>query len=230
MRNRLRVLAVDVAAPLAIVGGLLMIGVVLGWPIWWVSVCSMLCLLVLEGVIVNVVLFRRDSVTVGTDDGAPVLRLAVAALAAVSVVAAAVLGYVRWTVPDRELTRDAPEVVRMASAVTEAAASFNPSTPDSDLDRAASMMVPERADAFKAEFGKSAADPAKRKISATARTIAAGIEVLGESAASVAVLLRATKTVPGEQPSNAVLALRVALVKQGGGWKVLDLVPIKATR
>lgn len=49
MRNLLRVLAVDVTAPLAVAGGLLMIGVVLGWPIWWVSVCSMLCLLVLEG-------------------------------------------------------------------------------------------------------------------------------------------------------------------------------------
>ena len=154
MRNLLRVLAVDVTAPLAVAGGLLMIGVVLGWPIWWVSVCSMLCLLVLEGVIVNFVLFRRDSVTVGTDDDAPVLRLAVAAVAAASVVAAAVVGYLQWTVPDRDLTRDSAEVVRIASAVTEAAASFNPSAPESDVNRAASMMVPERADAFKAEFGK----------------------------------------------------------------------------
>ena len=227
MRNLLRVLAVDVTAPLAVAGGLLMIGVVLGWPIWWVSVCSMLCLLVLEGVIVNFVLFRRDSVTVGTDDDAPVLRLAVAAVAAASVVAAAVVGYLQWTVPDRDLTRDSADVVRIASAVTEAAASFNPSAPESDVNRAASMMVPERADAFKAEFGKSAADSAKRKISATAQTISAGVEVLGRSAASVSVLLRASKTVPGEQPSNAVLALRVALVKQGSGWKVVDLVPIK---
>ena len=51
--------------------------------------------------------------------------------------------------------------------------------------------------------------------------------MLGRSAASVSVLLRASKTVPGEQPSNVVLALRVALVKQGSGWKVVDLVPIK---
>ena len=80
MRNLARVLAVDVAAPLAIIGGLLTIGVILGWPIWWVSVCSMLCLLVLQAVIVNVVLYRRDSVTVGTDDDAPLLRLAVAAV------------------------------------------------------------------------------------------------------------------------------------------------------
>ena len=77
------------------------------------------------------------------------------------------------------------------------------------------------------DVGKSAADSAKRKISATAQTISAGVEVLGRSAASVSVLLRASKTVPGEQPSNAVLALRVALVKQGSGWKVVDLVPIK---
>ena len=230
MRNLARVLAVDVAAPLAIIGGLLTIGVILGWPIWWVSVCSMLCLLVLQAVIVNVVLYRRDSVTVGTDDDAPLLRLAVAAVAAASVVAAAVVGYLRWTVLDRDFTRDSAEVVRIAAAVTEAAASFVPSAPDSELDRAASLMVPERADAFKAEFGKSTADLAKRKASATAQTVSAGIEALGPSAASVAVLLRATQTAPGEQPSNAVLALRVALVKQSDGWKVVDLVPINPTR
>lgn len=230
MRNLARVLAVDVAAPLAVIGGLLTIGVMLGWPIWWVSVCSMLCLLVIEAVIVNVVLYRRDSVTVGTDDDAPLLRLAVVGVATASVVAAAVVGYLRWTVPDRDFTRDSAEVVRIASAVTESAASFNPSTPQFDLDRAASMMVPERADAFKAEFGKSTADLVKRKASAKAETISAGIEALGPSAGSVAVLLRATQTEPGQPPSSAVLALRVALVKHDDGWKVIDLVPITPTR
>ncbi len=228
MRNRLRVLGVDVAAPLAVIAGLLTIGVILGWPLWWVAVCSMLCLLVVEAVILNVVLFRRDSVTLGTDDDAPRLRLLVVALAAASVVAAAVVGYLRWTVPDRAFTQDSAEVVKMATAVSEAAASFNPATPGSDLDRAASMMIPERADAFKAEFGKSTSDLARRNVTATAQTASAGIEALGPSAASVAVLMRATQTAPNEKPSVAVLALRVALAKQDDGWKVIDLSPISA--
>ena len=49
MRNLARVLAFDVAAPLAAVAALLAIGVVLGWPLWWVAVCSVLCLLILAG-------------------------------------------------------------------------------------------------------------------------------------------------------------------------------------
>ena len=32
---------------------LLMIGVVLDWPLWWVSACSVLVLLILQGVAVN---------------------------------------------------------------------------------------------------------------------------------------------------------------------------------
>ena len=80
MRNAWRVLAFDVAAPLAAIAALLAIGVVLAWPAWWVSLCSVLVLLIVEGVAVNVFLLRRDSVTVGTDDDAPALRLAVVAL------------------------------------------------------------------------------------------------------------------------------------------------------
>lgn len=226
MRNLARLIAVDVAAPLAVIGGLLMIGVILGWPLWWVAVCSMLCLLVVEAVIVNVVLYRRDSVTAGTDDDAPLLRLAVAAGAAVSVVTAVVLGYLKWTVPDRDFVRDSAEVVRIATEVGEATASFTPDAPNAALDRAASMMVPEQADAFKAEFSKSTADLGKRRVSATAKTVSAGIEALGPSAASVAVLLRATQTAPAEPPSTVVLALRLTLSKQSEGWKVVGLAPI----
>ncbi|HMZ15915.1 MAG TPA: hypothetical protein PLS04_17405, partial [Mycobacterium sp.] len=61
MRNLGRVLAFDIAAPLAAIAALLAIGMMLDWPLWWVSVCSMLCLLIVEGVIVNLVLYRRDS-------------------------------------------------------------------------------------------------------------------------------------------------------------------------
>jgi hypothetical protein len=228
MRNLARVLAFDVAAPVAAIGALLAIGVVLGWPLWWVSVCSMLCLLIVEGVIVNFVLYRRDSVTLGTDDEGPGLRLAVVGLATAALVAAVVVGYTEWTLPDREFTRDSAEVVRIATAVTEATATFTPADPTSSIDRAASFMAPERADAFKSEFGRATSDLAKKNISASAQTISAGLEALGPSAASVAVVMRGTQSQPGQQPSSSVLALRVGLAKQGDRWLVLDIAPIDA--
>lgn len=228
MRNLARVLAFDVAAPLISVGALLAVGVVLGWPMWWVSVCSMLCLLIVQGIIVNFILYRRDSVTVGTDDDGPGLRLAVVALATVAVVAAVIVGYTGWTLPDEDFTADSAEVVRIATAVCEATATFSPANPTLSIDRAASFMAPDRADAFKGEFGKATSDLAKKNISATAATISAGLEALGPSAASVAVVMRGTQTQPGQQPSTAVLALRVGLAKQGDRWVVLDVAPISA--
>lgn len=228
MRNLARVLAFDVAAPLAAVAALLVIGVMLGWPLWWVSVCSMLCLLIFQAVIVNVVLFRRDSVTVGTDDDAPALRLAVVGLTAAAVVVAAAVGYSRWTLPDRAFTRDTGEVVRIATEVAEATATFAPADPTSAIDHAVSLMTPESAEAFKAQFASAAADLAKRKVTAQARTISAGLEVLAPSAASVAVLMRGSQAEPGRQPSIGVLALRVALSKLDGGWKVVDVSPINS--
>ena len=62
MRNAWRVLAFDIAAPLAGIAALLAIGYVLTWPAWWVSLCSVLVLLIVEGVAVNIWLLRRDSV------------------------------------------------------------------------------------------------------------------------------------------------------------------------
>ena len=53
MRNLWRLLAFDIVAPLAAIAALLAIGVVLGWPLWWVSACSVLVLLIVEGVAVN---------------------------------------------------------------------------------------------------------------------------------------------------------------------------------
>ena len=105
MRNVWRVAAFDVAAPIAAIAALVYIGVALAWPLWWVSVCSILCLLIVEGVVVNVVLARRDGVTLGTDDDAPGLRLAVAAVATAAVVAGVAVGYLRWTVPDHPAQR-----------------------------------------------------------------------------------------------------------------------------
>jgi hypothetical protein len=228
MRNTWRVLAFDIAAPLAAICALLAIGVVLGWPRWWVSACSVLVLLIAEGVMVNVWLLRRDSVTIGTDDDAPALRLAVVALCAVAVVSAVLTGYTHWTLPDRRLKADSAEVVRIATGMAEATATFSPQEPTASIDRAAAMMVPEQATAFKDNFGKATADLAHRNVTASASTLEAGLEAIGPAAAAVAVVLRATQNAPGQPPSNAVLALRIALTKQSDHWLVLDVSPINA--
>ncbi len=96
------------------------------------------------------------------------------------------------------------------------------------INRAASFMAPERAEAFKADFGKVTGDLAKRNVSAQAQTISAGLEALGPSAASVVVVMRGTQTSPGQPPSTAARSLRVALSKQDGGWQVLDVAPVNA--
>ncbi|REY39626.1 hypothetical protein DSL21_16550, partial [Mycobacterium tuberculosis] len=143
MRNAWRLVVFDVLAPLATIAALAAIGVLLGWPLWWVSTCSVLVLLVVEGVAINFWLLRRDSVTVGTDDDAPGLRLAVVFLCAAAISAAVVTGYLRWTTPDRDFNRDSREVVHLATGMAETVASFSPSAPAAAVDRAAAMMVPE---------------------------------------------------------------------------------------
>lgn len=226
MRNRLRVAAFDIAAPIAAILALVFIGLVLAWPLWWVSVCSVLCLLIVQGVIVNVVLARRDGVTVGTDDDGSGLRLAVVGVATAALVAAVLVGYLRWTQPDHTFNSDREQVVRIASSVAEATATFVPQSPTASIDRAAAMMTPERAEAFKKEFSGVANDLTSKNISATASTISAGVEALGPAAASVAVVLRGTQSVPGKPSDNAVLALRVTLNKSDGHWVVDNVVPL----
>jgi len=228
MRNLARVLAFDVAAPLAAIAAVLIIGVMLEWPLWWVSVSSILCLLIVEAVLVNVVLYRRDSVTVGTDDDKPGLRLAVAGVASAALLSAAAIGFTSWVKPDRAFAEDSADVVRIATDVAEATATFSPSNPNSSIDRAASLMVPERAEAFKAQFGSATADMAKRNMSAQALTVSAGLETLGPSSASVAVLMRGTQSAPGQEPSTAVLSLRVALSRESDRWMVVDVSPINS--
>jgi len=228
MRNLARVVAFDIGAPVAAISALLIIGVMLEWPLWWVSVCSILCLLIVEGALVNLVLYRRDSVTVGTDDDKPGIRLAVTGLAAAALASAVAVGYTNWVLPDRTFTTDSADVVRIATQVSEATATFTPGDPNSSIERAAALMVPERAEAFKAQFGSATADMAKRKMSAQASTVSAGLEALGPSSASVAVIMRGTQSAPGQDPSVAVLSLRVALTKQEGGWRVVDVAPINS--
>jgi hypothetical protein len=226
MRNRWRVLAFDILAPVAAFAALVFIGIGLAWPLWWVSVCSVLCVLIVEGVVVNVVLARRDGVTVGTDDDGPGLRLAVVAVAAAALVAAVFVGYTRWTVPERNLRTDTAEVVGIASSVSEASATFTPQSPTESIDRATSMMAPKSAEAFKNEFSTVAKELTSRNVSAQASTVSAGVEAIGPNAASVAVIMRGTQNVPGKPPDTAVLALRVTLSKQDGRWLVDDVSPI----
>ena len=226
MRNAWRVLAFDVAPPLAAIAALLAIGVVLAWPAWWVSLCSVLVLLIVEGVAVNVFLLRRDSVTVGTDDDAPALRLAVVALCTAALVAAVLTGYRHWTTPDHDLKVDTAEVVRIATSMAEATATFSPQEPMAAIDRAVTMMLPEQGNAFRDQFGKATGDLAHRNVTATASTMEAGLEAIGPNAASVAVIMRATQNEPGQPADNAVLALRVTFTKQQGHWLVLGVSPL----
>jgi hypothetical protein len=228
MRNLWRLLAFDIVAPLAAIAALLAIGVVLAWPLWWVSVCSVLVLLIVEGVGINFWLLRRDSVSVGTDDDAPGLRLAVVFLCAAALSAAVLTGYTHWTTKDREFKEDSREVVKIAAGVAEAMASFTPSAPTSSIDRAAAMMVPDHAGAFKEQYKKSSADLVQHNVTAQAATLAAGVEALGPSVASVAVILRVTQNAPGQPPSHAAPALRVSLIKRGSDWLVSDVVPISS--
>lgn len=228
MRNLWRLLAFDVVAPLAAIAALLAVGVVLAWPLWWVAACSALVLLIVEGVGVNFWLLRRDSVSVGTDDEAPGLRLAVVFLCTAALAAAVLTGYTHWTRPDRDFRKDSREVVQVATGMAEAMASFTPSAPMSSIDRAAAMMVPEQADAFRDQYKKSSADLAQHNVTAQAATLAAGVEALGPSVASVAVILRVTQNAPGQPPSQVAPALRVTLAKKGGTWLVADVRPINS--
>jgi hypothetical protein len=226
MRNRWRVLAFDILAPIAAVAALVYIGIALSWPLWWVSVCSVLCVLIVEGVVVNFVLARRDGVTVGTDDDGPGLRLAVVAVATAALIAGVIIAYTLWTVPDRTLNNDSEEVAGIASSVSEASATFTPQSPTASIDRATAMMSPKSAEAFKSEFANVAKDLTSKNISAQASTVSAGIEAIGPDAASVAVILRATQSSPGKPSDTAVLALRVQLSKADGRWLVNDVSPL----
>ncbi len=235
-RNGWRVAAFDVAAPAGIAVGLLAIGVVLAWPRWWVAVCSVLLVLLVQGVAVNVWLWRRDAVTVGTDDDRPGLRLTVVALAAAVLVAAVAVGYTRWTLPDRTFATDAAQAVAVAAEVAEELSSFSPRDPDAAIDRATALMVPERADLMRQDLASAIDAMVNDNVSVQAVTLSAGLEGLSTSAASVTVLVASTRTAAGEDPQRRVLALRVALTKLGAadaaavhdGWRVVDVAPLHA--
>jgi hypothetical protein len=154
--------------------------------------------------------------------------LAVVFLCAAALSAAVLTGYTHWTTKDRDFKKDSREVVQIASGMAEAMASFTPSAPTSSIDRATAMMVPEQAGAFKEQYKKSSADLAQRNVTAQAATLAAGVEAIGPTAASVAVILRVTQNTPGQPPGQAAPALRVTLTKRGSDWLVFDVVPINS--
>ena len=228
MRNPLRVVLFDVLAPVAALVALIYVGMALAWPLWWVSVCSVLCLLIVQAMVVDYVLYRRDGVTVGTDDEGPGLRLAVVGVAAAALIAAVVVGYTQWTVPDRAMRADVDEVVGIASSVAEASATFTPQDPNASIDRAAGLMTPERAETYRNEFAAVARELTSKNISGQAETISAGVEAIGPAVASVAVVMRGTQNAPNKKPDVAVYALRITLSKDGGKWMVVDVTPINA--
>ncbi|MEZ0053402.1 hypothetical protein ABIA30_004431 [Mycobacterium sp. MAA66] len=228
MRNLWRVVAFDFLVPLLIVAALVYIGFVLDWPMWWAAVAAVLALLVVQSSAVNFVLYRRDGVTLGTDDDRPGLRLIVVGIATVAAVAAAVVGYLGWTEKDAALDRDSGMVVGIASSVAEASATFTPGAPNASIDRAASLMVPQRADAYRTEFNKVAKDLTARGVSGQASTISAGVEAIAPDMASVVVILRGTQNTSGQPPKVAILSLRITLIKDSGRWLVTDVTPINA--
>lgn len=226
MRNAWRVFAFDVAAPLAAIAALLMIGYALDWRVWWVAVCSVLCTLIVEAMIVNFVLFRRDRVTLGTDDDGPGLRLAVAILTTAALVAAVLVTYTHWTKPDRQLARDMDDVVHLAVKFAESTMTYSPAEPTAGIDRAAGLMAPDQADKFKNSYGSEAKKQAAQNISAQAQTISAGVSAISPESAVVSVLLGATRQQPGKPQDRVVVGVQVALSDKDGQWRVVDLIPI----
>lgn len=225
-RNVVRVILFDVLAPLVTVLALVMLGVILDWPIWWVVVCTAACLLIAEGVAVNTYLVRRDSVTVGTDDDGPGLRTGIVALATAAVVAVAVVGYQHWTVPDHEGNADRSAVTDVVATVAEAVVNYNPSSPDIYVRKATEHMTEGQAQSFTGDFGRATAELQAKGISQKGEVISVGLEALGPESAVTASLVRRTSVAAKTQPAEAILALRMTLTKRDGRWLVDNIAPI----
>lgn len=240
MRNPIRVAIYDITLPLITIAALIMIGIMLAWPLWWVSACSVLCLVILQVSILSIVFHQRDSVkfgkigtvekidTVETNNDRTGLRCAAVAVTTTAMMAAAVIGYTQWHMPARQSAADSERIVNIAAKVAEATATFTPAAPSAAINRAASYMAPERAAAFAEQLTAATAPWAADNISAQAQTLAVGVEALQPSAASVAVVLRTTRNTNSSSPNIAVLALRVALTKHDDDWLVLDVLPLSS--
>lgn len=222
----IRMLTFDILAPLATIAGLLMVGLVLAWPKWWVAVCAVLVLLIVEGMLFDLWRQRGDGTTTGTEENRALLRLVAVTLCTAALVAAGVVGYQNWTQPDRERKSDKTEVVRIAAEVAEATATVTPLNPAASIDRAAKLFAPERVEAFKEKFGRAANDQALVGVSVEAKMVGAGVEGITPSAASVMVILHGVRSAGDQPPRAAPVAARVKLTKRGDRWLVLDVSPI----
>ncbi|AMW22062.1 hypothetical protein [Mycobacteroides chelonae] len=225
-RNTVRVIIFDLLAPLVTMLAIVELGVILRWPTWWVVVCTASCLLIAQGLAVNAYLARRDSVTVGTDDDGPALRTGIVALAMISVLAVAVVGYRHWTVPDREGNADRAAVTDVVATVAGAVVNFAPGSPDSYVRKATEHMTEGQRQSFTRDFGRATAELKAKGISQQGEIISVGIEALGPEDAVTATLVRRTSVAAKVQPEESVLALRMTLAKRDGRWLVDNIAPI----
>ncbi|MBF9523696.1 hypothetical protein B5566_10220 [Mycobacterium sp. MHSD3] len=225
-RNTSRVIIFDLLAPLVTMLAIVELGVILRWPTWWVVVCTASCLLIAQGLAVNAYLARRDSVTVGTDDDGPALRTGIVALAMISVLAVAVVGYRHWTVPDREGNADRAAVTDVVATVAGAVVNFAPGSPDSYVRKATEHMTEGQRQSFTRDFDRATAELKAKGISQQGEIISVGIEALGPEDAVTATLVRRTSVAAKAQPEESVLALRMTLAKRDGRWLVDNIAPI----
>ncbi|MGF2946200.1 hypothetical protein [Mycobacterium sp. Lab-001] len=225
-RNFWRAMLFDVIAPAAIIAALAAIGIMLRWPAWWAAACSALTLLVVASVVANVVWRRRYSVTIGTGDAHPWIRLIVATVMTGAIAAMVAVGYFRVMSPIRDIDQDSSTVARIAASMAQASSSFSPLDPTASLNRATALMAPDRVGAFKQRYSKATAAMAKNMVTADVELVAAGVEGISQSAARVAVLMRGTQSRPDIVARHTVIALQVLLAKEKGRWLVLDVLPI----
>lgn len=225
-RNTVRVIIFDLLAPLVTMLAIVELGVILRWPTWWVVVCTASCLLIAQGLAVNAYLARRDSVTVGTDDDGPALRTGIVALATISVLAVAVVGYRHWTVPDRAGNADRAAVTDVVATVAEAVVNFAPGSPDSYVRKATEHMTEGQRQSFTRDFDRATAELKAKGISQQGEIISVGIEALGPEDAVTATLVRRTSVAAKARPEESVLALRMTLAKRDGRWLVDNIAPI----
>ena len=151
-----------------------------------------------------------------------------AAVTTAALATAAVVGYVRWTLPDRAFTRDAAEVVGIASDVAEATGTFSPGDPVSAIDRARVHDGAGGADAFKAQFASTAADCGEAEGQRPGADHLSRPGGLGSSAASVTVIMRGTQVETRTEARQCRAGIAGGAVKLDDGWKVVDVSPINS--
>ena len=231
MRNRLRVLAFDVLAPLAPSLALVYIGVALAWPLWWVSVCSVLCLLIVQGVSSTSCCTAATASRSAPTTTGPACGWRSSALTAVALVAAVVVGYTRWTVPDRTMHDDMAEVVGIASSVAEASATFTPQRSEC-VDRPGHRRddTSTAPTAFATNSTPVAKDLTSKNLSGAGEHRLGGRR--GHRAGRrpvVAVVMRGTQNAPGKQPATCRAgAAGITADQDGGRWLVDDVTPINS--